>query len=86
MFGTSGQKFRKNIYQNFSLLIIYFLLMFVDFSYVNSLTVFRMSFFGAAQGWGEGKKAPPPLNLSHISYNDENWHNYTLPKEDPKNI
>ena len=25
-----------------------------------------------------------PENLSHISYNDETWHNYTLPKEDPK--
>ena len=24
--------------------------------------------------------------LSHISYNDETWHSYTLPKEDPKNI
>ena len=23
---------------------------------------------------------------SHISYNDETWHSYTLPKEDPKNI
>ena len=25
-------------------------------------------------------------NLSHISYNDETWHSYTLPKEDPKTI
>ena len=25
-------------------------------------------------------------NLSHISYNDETWHSYTLPKEDPKNV
>ena len=24
--------------------------------------------------------------LSHISYNDETWHSYTLLKEDPKNI
>ena len=23
-------------------------------------------------------------NLSHISYNDETRHSYTLPKEDPK--
>ena len=30
------------------------------------------------------KKAPRPLNLSHISSNDETWHIYTLPKEDPK--
>ena len=30
----------------------------------------------------------PPLfqNLPHISYNDESWHSYTLPKEDPKNV
>ena len=25
-------------------------------------------------------------NLLHISYNDETWHNYTLLKEDPKNL
>ena len=24
-------------------------------------------------------------NLSHISYIDETWHSYTLPKEDKKN-
>ena len=30
------------------------------------------------------KVLSPSLNLSHISYNDETWHNYTLPKEDPK--
>ena len=24
--------------------------------------------------------------LSHVSYNDETWHSYTWPKEDPKNI
>ena len=23
-------------------------------------------------------------NLSHMSYNDETWHSYTLPKEAPK--
>ena len=33
-----------------------------------------------------GKKAPGPENLSHISYNEKPWRNYTLPKEDPKNI
>ena len=44
-----------------------------------------MSLFGAAQKWAEkGQKGPPPLNLSHISYNDETWYSYTLPKEDPK--
>ena len=36
-----------------------------------------MGFFGAAHGWG---------GLFGISYNDETWHSYTLPKEDPKNI
>ena len=30
------------------------------------------------------QKAPSLLHLSHISYNDETWHSYTLPKEDPK--
>ena len=35
---------------------------------------------------GYPKKAPPPQNLSHISYNDETWHRYTLPKEDFKKV
>ena len=34
-------------------------------------------------GWVQ--KDPPLENLSHISYIDETWHSYTLPKEDPKN-
>ena len=42
-----------------------------------------MGIFGAAHGWN-GKPLPPSLNLSHISYNDETWHSYALPKEDPK--
>ena len=25
-------------------------------------------------------------DLSHVSYNDETWHSYILPKEDPKNV
>ena len=37
-------------------------------------------------GVRRGKKVSPSLNLSHISYNHETWHSYTLPKEDPKNI
>ena len=49
------------------------------------LTLFRIGFLGAAHRWGE-QKGPPPENLSHISYNDEIWHTYTLPKEHPKNI
>ena len=40
------------------------------------LTLFRMGNFGAAPGWGG-----PPEDLSHISYNDETWHSYTLPKD-----
>ena len=40
-----------------------------------------MGNFGAAHELGGG----PPEDLSHISYNDETWHSYTLPK-DPKNI
>ena len=60
--------------------------------FINTLhlnPIFKMGFFGAAHGWGRGavQKAPPhPYNLSHISYNDENWHSITLPKKDPKNI
>ena len=47
-----------------------------------------MGIFGAAHEWGGGvgQKGPPSQNLSHISYNDETWHSYTLAKEDPKNI
>ena len=50
----------------------------------NALTLFRMTFFRALHGWEGAKKAPPPPNLSHISYNDETLHSYTLPKKDPK--
>ena len=41
--------------------------------------------FRGCSRMGVGQKSPPPKNLSHISYNDETWHNYTLSKEDPKN-
>ena len=37
---------------------------------------------GGGSGFG-GRKAPAPKNLSHMSYNDETWHSYTLPKKDP---
>ena len=42
-----------------------------------------MGFFSAAHGWGG---AFLEENLRHISYNDETWQSYTLPKEDPKNV
>ena len=48
------------------------------------LTLFRMGFLGAAHRWG-GFLAPF-LKSVIISYNDETWHSYTLPKEDQKNI
>ena len=37
-----------------------------------------MGLFGTAHADGG------PKNLSHISYNDETWHSYTLPKENTK--
>ena len=55
-------------------------------SFFRPLHLFRMSIFRAAHGWGEGQKDPPSWNLSQISYNNETWHSYTLPKEDSKNI
>ena len=45
-----------------------------------------MGFFGAAHGWRGGLFGFSPYNLPHKSYNDETWHSYTLPKEDPKNV
>ena len=33
-----------------------------------------------------GQKGHHLQNLSHISYKDEPWQSYTLPKADPKNI
>ena len=51
---------------------------------------FRKSYFGAAYGFveggGGGGGAPPPQNLSHISYKEETWRSYTLPKANPKTI
>ena len=39
--------------------------------------------FGAARGsGGGGQKGTPPANLLHISYNDETWQSFTLPKVD----
>ena len=33
-----------------------------------------------------GPKSNPVSKICHISYNDETWHSYTLPKEDLRNI
>ena len=35
---------------------------------------------------GEPKSTPSSENLLYIYYNDETWHNYTLPKEDAKSV
>ena len=51
-----------------------------------ALNLFGMGFFGAPHEWRNGQKCLPPENLLHISCNDEKWHGYTLPKENPKNI
>ena len=40
--------------------------------------LFRMGFFGAADGWGGGGGGWFKL--------DETWHGYALPKEDSENI
>ena len=56
-------------------------------SFIRALTLFRMALFGTANRWGGGgAKCPLPKNLSHISYKEKAWHNYTLSKEDPKYI
>ena len=47
------------------------------------LTLLRMGFLGLLTDGGEPKWLK---SVSHISCNDETWHSYTLPKEDPKNI
>ena len=43
-----------------------------------------MGIFVGANGKRGDKTGPHPKNLSHISYNDETWHCYNLPKEDLK--
>ena len=42
--------------------------------------------FGAAHGRGWAKRLLRLYNLSQIFYNDQTWHSYTLPKDDPKSI
>ena len=47
-------------------------------------------FLGCSRiGRGEGGFGPPSLKSvthTHISYNDETWNSFTLPKGDPNNI
>ena len=55
---------------------------------VLALTLFRMGFSGAAQGWDGvvGGKMTPSLKCFTYTYNDETSHTYTLLKEDLTNI
>ena len=45
-----------------------------------------MGFFLAVYEWGVKKEplSTKSVTLSHISCNNETWHNYTLSKGDPK--
>ena len=67
----------------------YFFILFKGFS-VAKMSTFNpiqdRPFWGCSQMGDGSQKGHPHKNLSHISYNDETWHNYTLPKEDSKNI
>ena len=45
-----------------------------------------MALFGAAHRWGGAKRPPPKKSVTHTSYNDETWHTFAWPKEDPENI
>ena len=40
---------------------------------------------GGGVGGGSGQKVPLP-KICHTFLQDETWHSYVLPKEDPKNI
>ena len=52
------------------------------------LNLYRMGFPGLfTDGWGGGQKGPPLPKICHkISYNDDTWHRYALPKKDSKNV
>ena len=51
-------------------------------------TLFRMGLFGAAHGWVGVKRFPLPkiYHMDETSYIDKTRHNYTLPKEDTKDM
>ena len=46
------------------------------------LTLFRIGLFGTAYGWEVKGLLPKTCH----TYGGENWHSYTLSKDDPKNI
>ena len=59
---------------------------FVIKTFIRSLNPIQDGLFrGCSRIATEEEGGPFSLNLSHISYIDETWHSYTLPKEDPKN-
>ena len=52
---------------------------------INDFNPIQDGLFPGCSRMGGCKKSNPLWNLSHISYNDQTWHSYTLPKVDPKN-
>ena len=54
------------------------------FSCLFDCCIVLFNFFGAAHGDGGG--GGPLEKRPHISNNDETWHSYNLPEEDPKNV
>ena len=54
-----------------------------DLYFCNFLLLHFMINFNPIQRMGIFVAAPL-LKISQISYNDETWHSYTLPKEDPQ--
>ena len=59
--------------------------------YINPIQAFSVCSQMDGGGGGAGVKGPPPKKaplpkICDTSYNDEVWHSYTLPKEDPKTI
>ena len=49
-------------------------------------TIQDVPFWGCSRMETVEKMPSPSQNVSHLSYNDETWQNYTLPKKDLKNI
>ena len=70
--------FRTNILQ----VVLYLLSLRLEGEEI--LTLLKMGPFQGSSRLEE-QKGLTPLNISHISRNDETLHSYTSPKEDPKN-